>query len=150
MSVQAIRLSGIVGTVTSQEFIDINLVSNSVGAFVELNQGERVFAGVTTQSSLADSDVFTFGLSGNNPILLSKPAIIVTDASQSGASVALNPLTINFQIPVGQPFSFGLGDHANTHGGETGDATSTGVIPPIQFVLPANVAIEPCTGCPGS
>jgi hypothetical protein len=62
----------------------------------------------------------------------------------------LGTLTINFTIPVGQAFSFGIYDHVNTHGGDTGVAISNGAIPQLQFVLPPNVVLQPCPGCPGS
>ncbi len=142
LSVQALQVND---TVTAQESFMVNFGLNGVLVNSGINQGERVFTSLGptyTESSLADSNVFTFGLSGNNPVLLSEPNIVDTDATQSSVSTTLGTLTVNFTVPVGLPFGLGVYDHVNTHGGDSGNATSTGVIPEPQFVLPPNVVLH--------
>src|SRR5208282_787350 len=78
-------------TVTAQETFDINLrLNGGADAFAEINQAERVYSGSSqTQSNQADSSVFTYGISGNNAVLLSEPSINVTYATGSSASTTL-------------------------------------------------------------
>jgi hypothetical protein len=71
-----------------QEFFDIDLDSNNTNASLELHQ--QVYAG--SSAWLADSNVFSFGLSGNSPIALSGPTITVTTSDQASISVGLGPL----------------------------------------------------------
>jgi hypothetical protein len=150
------------GHVTAQETFMINIGFSGVLALSSINQGERVypeeFLSIIspetiyppyTESSLADSSVFTFGISGNKPVLLSEPNIIYTVVQGSIASYPLGTLTVNFTVPVGMPFGIGLFDGVNTHGCgggnlgcDGGNGTSTGVIPAPQLVLPPGVVLH--------
>jgi hypothetical protein len=141
------------GDVTAQDTLMINIGMNGALALSNLNQAERVNYPSqevpygseplpATESSLADSSVFTFGLSGNTPVLLSEPNIINFYAQQGGAATGLGDLTVNFTVSMGQPFGVGLYDHVNTHGGNTGDGVSTGVISAPQFDLPSGVVLH--------
>jgi hypothetical protein len=128
-------------TVTAQETFNINLNMNGVNANAGINPGVRVYSGASPQTdiTLPDSSVFTFGLSGSIPTLLSQPNMVDTYASESSASATLGDLTVSFTAIVGLPFNLGPYDHVNTHGGDTGNASSTASISGLGFTLPAGV-----------
>ena len=142
MSAAAVQIGD---TVTAQETFDINLrLNGGADAFAEINQAERVYSGSSqTQSNQADSSVFTYGISGNNAVLLSEPSINVTYATGSSASTTLGTLTVYLIVRAGVPFNFGLFDAVNTHGGDTGNGLSNGTIPGLQFVAPPDAAVDP-------
>jgi hypothetical protein len=131
--------------ITAQEFFDINVNFNGIDAMSEINQRVHVDATAlpfATTTSLADSDVFTFGIAGGVPVVLSAPTIVADVVAGPGNSVPLGTLTVNFTVPVGLPFMIGLYDHVNTHGGDTGNSISSGVIPGVDFAVPADVEVN--------
>ena len=155
LSEQPRPTAGTCSSDTSQAIINVTLVFEGVGRADAPAVNPLVSSRLCLDSSgkilstggllgVLSSNVVEFSIQDSVPVLFSSPVTALQQTQGSAQSIFILPLTVNFLVPIGQPFALAVRVHADAVAATSfGTASARANIDAPRFgALPAGIVLH--------